>query len=372
MTTASAIAPHATVDAEVAAPHGVPCDTCGYPVEPLDKFCTACGTPNASFEAKTAARTGTQASKATLEGQLRGFQCQGCGAQLTATVESNSVTCPFCDSNLVVEFSPSVTGKQLPEFVIGFAIKAEQAQAEFRKWLATGNWFYPGDLAMASVTDRIRGVYLPFWSFSMLAQSNWHATIGMYWYRTETYTTTDSKGNTTTHTRQIQETEWWPLGGNHHSYHSGYLISASKGLLQSDAERVMPYQLPSLKRYEPYFLAGWYCENYSLEREDAKHICMDEFYRREQNLIEQFLPGDTYSQLRVRTDFSRIASDLCLLPMYLVTYRYKGKLYRFLMNGQTGKTAGNKPLSPAKVSIAILLAIIIAGLMFMLITRLVH
>lgn len=366
------MASYAPVDAEVAAPHGVPCSNCGYPLERLDKFCTACGSPNKAYDASSVSRTGTEASQDTLQGHLRGFQCQGCGAELTATVESRSVTCPFCDSNVVVEFAPDLSGKQLPEYVIGFAIKPDQAQAEFRKWLSKGSFFHPGDLAMSAVADRIRGIYLPFWSFSTLAQSNWEAMIGMYWYRTETYTTTDGKGNMITQTRQVQETEWWPLAGNHHYYHSGFMISASKRLTQGDALKVMPFQLPALKRYEPFYLAGWYCENYSVDPEVAQSLCLDEFYRREQNLVEKFLPGDTYRQLRVRTDFSMTASDLCLLPIYMVTYRYKGKMYRFLMNGQTGKIDGHKPLSPGKIAMVIFFVLLAIFIMLLVITQIAH
>ena len=63
------------------------------------------------------------------------------------------------------------------------------------------------------------------------------------------------------------------------------------------------------------------------------------------------MPGDTHRDLRVSTNFSNINSDLCLLPIYLLSYRYKDKLFRFMVNGQTGKVAGDKPLSWLKIGI---------------------
>ena len=51
---------------------------------------------------------------------------------------------------------------------------------------------------------------------------------------------------------------------------------------------------------------------------------------------------------------------LCLLPVYILSYRYKDKVYRFLMNGQTGKCDGDKPLSPMRIGLcagAIVLAV---------------
>ena len=196
----------------------------------------------------------------------------------------------------------------------------------------------------------------------MLAQSHWSATIGEYWYRTETYTTRDSKGNIVVRTRQVQETEWWPLSGSHHHYYAGYLVSGSQGLPQQQAERIKPFNLPALKRYEPYYLAGWLSEEYSIEREAALQICQQEFYNRERNNVAAFLPGDTHRGLEVSTRFSSINSDLCLLPVYILSYRYRDKLYRFLVNGQTGKCAGDKPLSWRRISVLIVIIVLLIAL----------
>jgi hypothetical protein len=151
----------------------------------------------------------------------------------------------------------------------------------------------------------------------------------------------------------VQETEWWPLAGRHHRYYSGYLVSGSKGLAQDQSLRIQPFQLPALKRYEPYFLAGWLAEEYSVERDQALALCQQEFQRQEQRNIGSFLPGDTSSGLAVETRFSNVTSDLCLLPIYILSYRYKDKLYRFLLNGQTGKLAGDKPVSGTRIGIAV-------------------
>ena len=347
------------VDLQPQSPQGKPCEACGCPVEPLDKFCPACGTPNPVFSKPAeppappaqSGRPPVQRPLAAGEGQKH-FQCQGCGAEVAADPGQLSFTCPFCDSNFVQEVTAAL-GRQPPEFVIGFAITPQQALESFQVWLRQNAWFRPGDLATKAITDKLKGVYLPFWSFSMLAQSRWSASIGEHWYRTETYTTTDDKGNTTTHTRQITETEWWPLTGNHHHYYSGFLVSGSKGLSQADAERIKPFNLPALKRFEPYFLAGWLAEQYSVEKEDALRRSQEEFYRWEQGNVAKLLPGDTHSQLSVETNFSQINSDLCLLPIYIASYRYQDKVWRFLMNGQTGKIAGDKPVSWQRILFAV-------------------
>lgn len=328
------------IDAEAPLPAGAPCEACGSPVEPGDKFCPACGAPQGEAAALPVEQPPPE---------QKHFHCNNCGSDVSTDPDQRSYTCPFCDSTYVVEISPEESSRQRPEFVIGFAVTREQAEEKFFTWLRDNSWFRPGDLVAQAAADKMRGVYLPFWSFSMLAQSQWAASIGEYWYRTETYTETDSKGNTVTKTRKVQETEWWPLAGRHHRYYSGYLVSGSKGLPQAQAERIKPFQLPALKRYEPFYLAGWYNEEYSIDREQALSASQEFFYNQEKANIGGFLPGDTYRSLEVETHFSQVNSDLCLLPVYVLSYKYRDKLYRFLVNGQTGKIAGDKPWSWRKI-----------------------
>jgi RNA polymerase subunit RPABC4/transcription elongation factor Spt4 len=331
------------------------CVICGAPVEAMDKFCPACG--------------GEQPEAAALAGaaavEQKHFQCKNCGAEVALDPDQRSYICPFCDSNYVVEFTPAQTGRQPPEFVIGFAVAPEQALKLFREWLGSNSWFRPRDLRLSQVEGKLRGVYIPFWSFSMFAESRWSASIGEHWTRTETYTTREN-GKTVIRTRQVTETEWWNLSGGHHQYYSGYLISGSRGLPQRDAERIEPFHLPALKRYAPYFLAGWLCEEYSVERAAAEQLSKQAFEQMEQRNIAEFLPGDTNRNLETQTEFSQIGSDLILLPIYLLSYRYHNKLYRFLLNGQTGKADGDKPLSPWRVGAAVCVAILLAAALFLL------
>jgi hypothetical protein len=276
-----------------------------------------------------------------------------------------SYTCPFCDSNYVVEYTADQTGRQAPEFVVGFAVTAEEAMREFRRWLGRSGWFRPGDLKAAQVADKLKGIYIPFWSFSMLARSRWSAAIGEHWHRTETYTTMED-GKPVTKTRTVTETEWWDLSGRHHHYYAGYLVSGSRGLKQDDAERIKPFHLAALRRYAPCYLAGWLCEEYSVDRESAVAISQREFQRLEHEKIAAFLPGDTHRSLDAQIEFDDVGSDLILLPVYVLSYRYRDKLYRFLLNGQTGKAAGRKPVSWWKIGLTAAAAVIVAVILALL------
>ncbi len=337
------------VDPETADPHGAACKSCGAPIENDDHYCPACGTAHDNSDQSTESLN------------RKYINCKGCGSTIARDPDQRSYRCGFCDSTYVVELEPSLTGRQNPEFIIGFAISKEQAQTKFAHWIKDNRWFRPGDLRNVNAPEKMTGIYVPFWSFSMLAESEWHAQIGEYWYRTETYTTTEN-GKTVTRTRTVTETEWWPLAGRFHHYYSGHLVSASKGLPQNVASQVMPFDLPALKRFEPYFLAGWESEEYTVERRDALEMSKQHYHESQERNVSRFMPGDRHSQLNVTTYFSQINSDLCLLPYYLLTYRYKEKLYRFVVNGQTGRVWGDKPYSSKRITAFVLILLLVIGL----------
>jgi hypothetical protein len=334
-------------------PRSTPCARCSAPVEPTDAFCQSCGAPQQQAEAEAKA-------------PAFGFRCENCGAEVRCERESRTTACPFCAAPYVVDYAPKDNDRQAPEFVIGFAVTTDQADAIYRKWVRAGGVFRPGDLGQMAQADGLKGIYLPFWSFSVRADSRWSASIGEYWYRTETYTERDEKGNMVTKTRQVQETEWWPLRGGHHAFYSFYLVSGSKGLAQAISQWIQPFELLSLKRYSPRFLAGWLSEEYSVEKEAALALSDAEFRRREQAAVAAFLPGDTHGSLQVETAFSNINSDLILLPIYMRAYYYKGKLYRALINGQTGKVAGQKPVSPVRIVGTIVVVILLIFLIYLI------
>src|SRR5688572_20089652 len=131
------------IDAEAVSPSGTLCSACATPIEPLDKFCPACGTTNPDYHQLTPTRSVSE-GPTTLASKH--FKCQQCGAEVATDPDQRSYVCLFCDSTYVMELPPDETGRQPPEFVIGFAVTPEQAQESFRKWLRGNSWFRPGDL----------------------------------------------------------------------------------------------------------------------------------------------------------------------------------------------------------------------------------
>ncbi len=371
----------------------MPCSACGTPRQTGSRFCVSCGvpfeTPNESSLSELRKRPSkilSQSKESTKEGggvnveteavvvsgDTRTFRCENCGSEVDSPREQRSLRCPFCDSAYVAELPIEQRTAQRPEFIIGFEVSREKAQELFFQWIGKNSFFRPGDLVTKAATEKQQGVYIPFWHFSMIAMSDWSAQIGEYWYRTETYTVKNSDGKSEVRTRTVQETEWWPLSGIYRKYYSGYLVSASKGLPQQEALAIQPYRLNTMMRYRPMYLAGWMSEEYSVSRETAMAATEQEFRTRDYNAINAFLPGDVRSSLTVHTNLDVGGSDLVLLPIHVLSYRYRDKVYRFLVNGQTGKTYGEKPWSGSKIAAVVIALVLLLLVVIALIIVLNH
>lgn len=366
---------------------GEPCPACSAPREIGSKFCVSCGSPLATpkedniespseIELRTqrirSQRISDTPSLSANDLPDHTLQCQNCGSEVATSLDQRSYTCPFCDSSIVTEIDVRASGKQRPEFIVGFAVTEAEAQQKFYDWLGKNAWFRPGDLAVKAVSEKQKGIYIPFWHFSMLAKSRWSARIGEYWYREERYQTVDSKGKKVTKTRRVRETEWFPLHGEHQKFYHGYLVPASHGITQKEAKSIQPFQLSALSRYRPYYLAGWMAEEYTLALEVAADKTKQEFANRQTNSVRNFLPGDRHSDLSVHTDLEVNGSDLILLPVFVLSYRYRDQVYRFLVNGQTGKVVGEKPWSGRRVAAAVvsgIVLILLVALIFYLLAR---
>ena len=304
----------------------------------------------------------------------RKLHCNGCGATVFIPETERTAACAFCGEPYVAagELAPD---RHPPEFVLPFSIARREAESAFRSWLGRGGWLTPGDLALKSAVSKLEGVYVPFWAFSMRSHSAWEARIGEHWWEmvTETYTAMENgKSVLKTRTKRVQRTEWYPLAGRFHQFHSGCLVSASRGLEQTLAEQVFPFPVTGSSRYAPRFLSGWLCEEYTVERDEALAIAERKLRKEEIDDIAAFLPGDTHDSLAAETRFEDASEDLVLLPFWVFAYAYRGKTYRFLVNGATGRVHGEKPWSGRRLAAGILIVIAVILIVVLIATFLAN
>ena len=69
---------------------------------------------------------------------------------------------------------------------------------------------------------------------------------------------------------------------------------------------------------------------------------------------------------RIDTRHSDETFKHILLPIWTAAYKYNGKSYRFVVNGQTGEVQGERPYSWWKIGFAVLAVVVVSGVALVL------
>ena len=288
--------------------------------------------------------------------ETRSFKCSSCNATLTVEPHVTATACPFCGSHHVLATEQSARIIQ-PESLIPFAVDQRTAIAAFRSWLGRG-WFRPNQVKRIArnAEARVQGIYLPFWTFDAQTFSRWHAEAGYYYYVTERYTVTVD-GKPQVRTRQVRRVRWRPASGTHDEFFDDVLVFATRSIDERILQRIYPYDTGQLVPYRPQYLAGWRAEEYQIELGEAWKMGQQVIADRLRAACAAEVPGDTHRNLHVQTQFRDTTYKHVLLPVWLASYRYRNKVYNFMVNGQTGKVKGEAPVSVWKVILTILIVL---------------
>lgn len=284
---------------------------------------------------------------------------------LDVAPEHRTAKCPYCASPQVVE-RPASPDRPNPTFVLAFVLPEERAKTIARDW-ARGRWFAPTAFRHAPIGDT-RGVYLPSYLYTASAHTTYNASIGENYTETETYTTTDSEGKTVTRTRTVTKTEWRSLSGSHSEYVSDIFVTASRGIPNAELEAIEPFDLRALHRYTPKVVSGWTAEEPSLGPDECMQLAQQEALAEIGNRLGSFMPGDSHRDLQYQTVLREQNAVLTLVPVWVLAVRYADDkpVVRLLVNGQSGKIYGRRPLSwPKVILFVVTLLVLIVGLYFL-------
>ncbi|MEO6325456.1 MAG: zinc ribbon domain-containing protein [Thermoanaerobaculia bacterium] len=282
----------------------------------------------------------------------KAVKCGRCGAVTTFAVGVSAAACAFCGASAVIE-SPLNATMVRPEGLLAFAVDRNNAVGKFRTWIS-GLWFRPNALKSQSSVTGMSGVYVPYWTFDAATRSAWTAEAGFH-YQVQV----QAVENGQTVMRSETRTRWEPAEGMLDRLFDDVAVEASKGLTRSLAESIEPFPTAALVPYEPAYLAGFLAEEYALGVHDAVAIARQRMADEIRAACAAAVPGDTYRDLEVHTDYAGVSYKNALLPIWIAAYQYAGKPYRFLVNGVTGKVAGEAPYSWVKITLAVLAALVL-------------
>jgi DNA-directed RNA polymerase subunit RPC12/RpoP len=303
-----------------------------------------------------AALRGIPDSQRGWQAKKTSVRCQSCQAISVFDPERVGQRCDFCGSTALVPYE-EIKEAFSPESLLPMKLSESQVRDTIRKWYGS-RWFAPNKLKHAALTDTVKGLYIPYWTFDAQVHADWTAESGYYYYETETYT--DSQGKI--QTRQVQRTRWVPSSGSLNHFFDDELVSASRGVQEERLHKIEPFPTKDLVGYNAGFLSGWVVERYQIDLISAAKEARHQMDSEMEELCSEQVPGDTQRNLQVASDYAGQTFKHILVPIWLLTYNYGARNFQVVVNGYTGTISGDYPKSWPKIMLAVLAGLVVAGI----------
>jgi hypothetical protein len=292
--------------------------------------------------------------------EKRTVKCQSCQAVSVFDPGRVGQNCDFCGSPALVDYE-TIKAPIRPQSLLPFKVAESQVREQIRRWYAS-KWLAPNRLERMALLDRVRGVYIPYWTFDAHVVCPWQAEAGHYYYTTESYRNNQGRQQT----RQVRHVRWEPASGEIRHFFDDEPVPGTHGISHRLLQQVEPFPTAELVPYGTAFLSGFVVEQYQLVLLEASQQSETAMTRQLYEMCAAQVPGDTHRNLNIQPVFSARTFKHVLVPVWLLSYTYGNRAWQVVVNGYTGRMAGDYPKSPWKIALLVILAIIIVLLIMTL------
>lgn len=261
-------------------------------------------------------------------------RCEKCGIEMIYDAADALEECLYCGTNRLTEVQTEDVW--VPGGVCVFELDAKQAADRFEAWIRK-KWFCRKEVKESVQPKKFKGIYVPCWTFDTHSETTYDADYGVPYQK--------AKGGTVIN--------WGGCYGTYREFIDDQVVDASNRHEQDLPDLSRAFRTEDNKTYRQEYLAGFAVERYSVELkeawEKAKELIFHRLQRHVRNKILAEHNADEVKDLKMTTSYARIQYKLLLLPIWVVCFDVKGKLYRFIVNGQNGSVSGKVPVSVGKV-----------------------
>jgi len=277
------------------------------------------------------------------------IQCPNCAAQFALDAHIHSGECPFCSTTVVT--STSHTKPIKPRALLPFKINSQQAKEFYTNWLSK-LWFAPGALKeFAREEASLNGVYIPYWTYDSDTVTAYDGERGDVYFVTRMVTEVVN-GRRVRRRRQVPKIRWTHVSGRTSRHFDDVLVGATQTLPRKITDWLEPWDLENLVPYTEEYLSGFSSEVYQVELDEGFNHAQSNMDRIIRHDVSSAIGGDQQRIRRLQTHHSDTTFKHVLLPLWSAAFQFRGKTFRFVVNGRTGKVRGERPYSVVKIALA--------------------
>ena len=259
--------------------------------------------------------------------------CPSCGAEIVTDDTTAALKCPYCDN--VTVLSGRLSGSLRPNFIIPFKISPDEAKSRIEA-LCKRKPLLPKNFISELHLDEAKGLYVPFWLFD--CESDGSANFNMT--RTRHWSDRDYNYTETSHYRAYREGglafERIPVDGS---------AKADDKFMES----IEPFDYNEMIEFNSAYLSGFLADKYDADADASKPRANNRVKVSTEAALASTVVG--YESVQLVNSTVRIQNGVvkyALLPVWMLHYKYKDKVYPYAINGQTGKIVGKLPISSSR------------------------
>lgn len=341
------------------------CPCCGaeltYSSQSGKMTCDYCGT---EIEAEAAAALAEEHSSESMEwdaynetnadigGDICTYTCNSCGAQIAGDRSLGAAFCPYCGSPFVI--TDRFDGILKPDHIIPFKVDKETAVGKFKEFCKKRP-LLPGDFISSHQIESVEGMYVPYWLFDCKAE----ACCTYRAQRSHSWSQGDYIMTKTDHYMIIRE-------GSMDFEHVP--VDGTSKLGGEITEAVEPFDLHSAQPFNPAFLSGYLADRYDVSAEESRTRANQRIRESVRDALRGTVSGYTsVIEQSVSMNSRHGKVSYSLMPMWLMTAKYRDKLYTFAINGQTSRFIGELPVSAGRCVLVFLLSAALSSVLIFLI-----
>lgn len=274
------------------------------------------------------------------DGDVHEVRCDGCGANVAFHGTLTATHCAFCGAPVQRDKVHDAEDRVPVDGVLPFQVERSAANEALHAWVRS-RWFLPGDLKRRGVEAGFTGVYVPYWTFDAFTVNRYTGERGEHYYVSKRV------GDRTVTERR---TRWYPAAGTFELPFDDVMVVAGSNLPRDLLTRLEPWPVDKCRPFDPQVMAGFLAQTYDVELpagfREAKERMDDEV----RSATRREIGGDEQRIHSLHSVYDAITYKHLLLPVWLLSYRYRDTTYRVVVNAVTGEVQGTRPWSAWKIT----------------------
>ncbi|MBQ0042150.1 MAG: hypothetical protein KBS85_02340 [Lachnospiraceae bacterium] len=259
--------------------------------------------------------------------------CPACGAPVQIGTHTSAGKCTSCGNYIV--FDERVTGDYEPHLILPFKFGKKAALDKLREEFGK-RAFAPSDFLAESALNHVEGLYVPFFMYDYHSDYDWagRAVKIRKWRSGDT---------------EYTETKTFRLERDISVDFERIPVDASDAMDDKTMDLLEPYDYKALEEFKAKYMSGFFGEKYNKPAAELEPRAHAKAENDSEEILKSTMPGYT-SIIPERRNLILMPkkTHYALLPVWIYSYFYRGKMYQFHVNGQSGKLIGKMPISVGK------------------------